>query len=78
MKGCTRFAFHDALLVIDCIVKLGWLLSDGSDKAFLLLGLLLGARFVERMEIVSCAWASVWTFSQASYADELSLILDVE
>ena len=41
------------------LLVLGWF-SDGSDGAILLLGFLLGARFVERLETVSCAGASVW------------------
>ena len=38
----------------------------------------MGARFVERREIVSSAGASVWSFSLASDADELRLILEAE
>ena len=60
-----------------CDWQLGWF-SDESDGAILLLGFLLGASFVESLETVSCAGALLWSFSSASDADELSLILDSE
>ena len=59
-------AFHNALLVLG-------LFNDRSVGA-----ILLGARFVERLETASCAGASVWSFPPATNADELCLILDAE
>ena len=60
-----------------CDRQLGWF-GDRSGGAILFLEFLLGATFVERRETVSCAGASIWSFSMASDADELSLILDAE
>ena len=57
----SNLAFHDALLVID---SLGGLVMDLTE-VFSFMGFLLGARFVERLESVSCAGASAWSFSPA-------------
>ena len=48
--------------------QLGWF-SDGFDSAILLLLFLMSVGFVERLESISWAGASVWSFSPASDAD---------
>ena len=57
-----------------CLQLTAWLVSDVSDSAILLLWFLFRVGFVERSETILCAGALVWTFSQASDADEFSLI----
>ena len=59
-------------LVIDSLASF----SDGSDGA-VVLGVLLGARFVERLETGMCGGIGL-SFSPGTDADELSLILDAE
>ena len=58
----------------------GPMFGDGSGAAILLLGFLLGARFVERQETVSRARGIILVIlsGRASHTDELSLILDAE
>ena len=54
----------------------GW--QSYSPSSLDVLGFLLGARFVERLETVSCVGGIAWSFSQAPDANELSLIPDAD